>query len=148
MAQTCRNDRVSLSKSQKLWVSQLVLGVVGIAVLFVAETMWIPRFIEEIVLLYPETALLRVPSMFWQAVVVSCWQVAWIAGLAAARPSSEGETSRTGWRRVRTVLLAVAGGLILAGDISLCLMGFGAPGFVYAMLGAALVSFALSYLLR
>lgn len=131
----------------------MVLGVVGIAALFIAETMWIPRFIGEVVRMYPETALLRAPSMFWQAVVITCWQAAWIAGLAAVRPSPDGAEAeaaprRTGWRRVRTVLLAVAGGLMLAGDITLCLMGFGAPGFVYAMLAASLVSFALSYLLR
>ena len=116
------------------------LLVVCCAGLLYVESVVAPWFINAVVSMFPETTLLKEPSMFWEWVILLAIQVALLCTAAKLALPEQ----RLAWMAgpldvVRLIALIVVFSVTTTGNITICLMNFGTPGFVY---GVALCSLA------
>ena len=108
----------------------LVVCCIGLAYVEIVVAPW---FINEVVSMFPETTLLKEPSMFWEWATLLCTAAKLVVPerlLAQAAGLLD---------MIRIVALIVVFSVTTTGNITICLMNFGTPGFVY---GVALCSLA------
>ena len=101
----------------------LVVCCIGLAYVEIVVAPW---FINEVVSMFPETTLLKEPSMFWEWAILLAVQATLLCTAAKLD-------------MIRIVALIVVFSVTTTGNITICLMNFGTPGFVY---GVALCSLA------
>ena len=93
-----------------------------------------------IVSMFPETTLLKEPSMFWEWAILLAVQATLLCTAAKLVVPERLLAQAAGLLdMIRIVALIVVFSVTTTGNITICLMNFGTPGFVY---GVALCSLA------
>lgn len=115
----------------------LVVCCIGLAYVEIVVAPW---FINEVVSMFPETTLLKEPSMFWEWAILLAVQATLLCTAAKLVVPERLLAQAAGLLdMIRIVALIVVFSVTTTGNITICLMNFGTPGFVY---GVALCSLA------
>lgn len=109
------------------------LCLAGIAVMAVLQTVVLPGMIDHVVGVFPETAVIRQPSMFWQGSTCLSVQIVLLCtGLLGLAPFRRVSWLTAGLLcRIRMISAIAFVAMMFAADLMICQMGFGTPGFVY-----------------
>lgn len=115
----------------------LVVCCIGLAYVEIVVAPW---FINEVVSMFPETTLLKEPSMFWEWAILLAVQATLLCTAAKLVVPERLLAQAAGLLdMIRIVALIVVFSVTTTGNITICLMNFGTPCFVY---GVALCSLA------
>ena len=115
----------------------LVVCCIGLAYVEIVVAPW---SINEVVSMFPETTLLKEPSMFWEWAILLAVQATLLCMAAKLVVPEHLLAQAAGLLdMIRIVALIVVFSVTTTGNITICLMNFGTPGFVY---GVALCSLA------
>ena len=115
----------------------LVVCCIGLAYVEIVVAPW---FINEVVSMFPETTLLKEPSKFWEWAILLAVQATLLCTAAKLVVPERLLAQAAGLLdMIRIVALIVVFSVTTTGNITICLMNFGTPGFVY---GVALCSLA------
>lgn len=115
----------------------LVVCCIGLAYVEIVVAPW---SINEVVSMFPETTLLKEPSMFWEWAILLAVQATLLCTAAKLVVPEHLLAQAAGLLdMIRIVALIVVFSVTTTGNITICLMNFGTPGFVY---GVALCSLA------
>lgn len=124
------------------WLA-LTAVLVLLLVLSVLTQVWLlPAAVESVVAVFPEVALLAVPSIIWGVLAIACWQAIGVIGLRLALLSRDHlfHASADGWLRAMVGFLVAFNVLVVSAFIALSVMGYATPGVMLGLIGGGLIA--------